>query len=325
MSFSPILLFTYNRPEHTQAILDSLATNKEASESILYIFCDGLKENASEENRIKNEQVKKIIKKETRFKEIRLQIQEKNKGLACSIIDGLNFVFSSHETAIVLEDDLIVSPYFLNYMNTALSAYQNDKQVGEIGGCNFFACGPKYPKYFFTNMPDTWGWATWKDRWEKFNEDAVFLYKALEKNNKMFAFNTYGAYDMEGMLKEQIFGKVDSWAIRWQAVMVLNDWLCLYPNPSYTNHIESINATHAKANIIPPLEQNEPTFEKIEIKEIELTTKAMKLGYSGKGDYFGRYTRKYLKKRLKKIIKTVLLFFVPFGIVQIFKNNKHKK
>lgn len=325
MSLAPILLFTYNRPEHTQAVLDSLSKNKEAIDSVLYIFCDGLKENSSEENKSKNKLVQQIISSENRFKEVKITIQTKNKGLARSIIDGLNTVFLEHEKLIVLEDDLILSPFFLAYMNDSLKRYKDFNNVGEIGSCNFFACGKEFPTYFFTNMPDTWGWGTWKDRWNKFNEDAVFLYKELERNNKMHAFNTYGAYDMEGMLKDQIFGKVDSWAIRWQAVMVLNNWLCLYPNPSYSNHIESINATHAKINMVPPLQNNEPTFETIEVKETDKVTKAMQLGYSGKGDYFGKLSKKYLKKKTKKILKSVLLFPLPFGIVAFFKKNKPKK
>lgn len=321
---APIVLFAYNRPMHTKNVLDSLSKNEEAKESELFIFCDGAKENATDEVISKIEEVRNIVKKENRFKNVTIKIQLKNKGLANSIIDGVTDVINKYGTAIILEDDLIVSPYFLNYMNQSLALYQDDKNVGEIGACNFFANGKDYPNHFFTTMPDTWGWATWKDRWEKFNPDAIFLYKELEKNNLMHTFNTYGSYDMKGMLLDQIVGKVDSWAIRWQAVMILNKWLCLYSNPAYSNHLESIDATHAPVNILPPMQLEKTFITKVKIEESEddKTTQAMMLAYSGKGDYFGKLKPKLLKRKRKNIIKRILLFPIPFGIVMLFKKNK---
>lgn len=324
-SLAPIVLFTYNRPQHTQNVLDSLAKNEEAKDSILYVFCDGAKPDVGTEGLLKIEEVRKIANSENRFKEVHVTIQPQNKGLSNSIIDGITSIINQHGTAIVLEDDLVLSPYFLAYMNDSLVRYKEDDRVAEIGACNFFACGDKYPKSFFATMPDTWGWATWKDRWEKFNPDAVFLYKELQKNDLMHKFNTYGAYDMQGMLKDQIFGKVNSWAIRWQAVMVLNDWLCLYSNPAFSNHIESVDATHAQINIVPPLHTTKPIFETVKVEEIPSVIEAMKKGYSGQGDYFGNYKPKFIKKRIKKIGKKILLFLVPFGIVMLFKKDRKKE
>ncbi len=324
MKLAPIVLFTYNRPKHTQNVLNSLANCNEAKDSVLYVFCDGAKANCDVNGLNKIEEVRKIVSAENRFKQVLLTIQEQNKGLANSIIDGVTKVVNEHGKVIVLEDDLVFSPYFLNYMNDSLNRYEADKRVGEIGACNFFANGSKFPKAFFANMPDTWGWATWKDRWEHFNSDAVFLYKELEKKQLMYTFNTHGSYDMEGMLQDQIFGKVDSWAIRWQAIMVLNNWLCLYSNPAFSNHIDSVDATHAKINVIPPLQLEQPNFETVDVVEIPEVIAALKKGYAGKSDYFGNFKSKYIKKKIGKIIKKVLLFLIPFGIVTLFKKDRSK-
>jgi hypothetical protein len=321
---APIVLFTYNRPIHTQNVLNSLAFCEEAKNSILYVFCDGAKENADEIGLNKIQEVRNIVNTENRFKQVIVTIQDKNKGLANSVIDGINKVINEHGKVIVLEDDLVFSPYFLNYMNDSLNRYENDKRVGEIGACNFFANGSKFPKTFFANMPDTWGWATWKDRWQHFNSDAVFLYKELEKKDLMYKFNAHGSYNMEEMLQEQIFGKVDSWAIRWQAIMVLNNWLCLYSNPAFSNHIDSVDATHTQINIIPPLQVEKPHFETINVVELPEVITAMKKGYARKSDYYGNLKSKYIKKKTGKIIKKVLLFFIPFGIVMLFKKDKNK-
>jgi hypothetical protein len=322
-SFAPIVLFVYNRPNHTENILNSLAQNEEAKHCNLYIFCDGVKPNSTVDNLEKINKVRQIVNAETRFKEIKVTIQTHNIGLSNSIIDGVTKVINIHGTVIVLEDDLIVSPYFLSYMNDSLERYGNIKNVAEIGGCNFFANGKKFPDFFFANMPDTWGWATWQDRWSQFNSDSVFLYNELVKNNLTYKFNTYGSYDMMGMLKDQIFGKVNSWAIRWQAIMVLNDWLCLYSNPAFSNHIESIDATHANKNIVPPLQINKPKFKTVPAIELPIIINAIKKGYANNSDYYGKLNKNFYLKVINKIIKKILLFPVPHGLVMLFKKNKN--
>ncbi|RVT75875.1 glycosyltransferase [Flavobacterium sufflavum] len=317
---APIVLFTYNRPLHTQQILNSLAENLEAKDSILYIFCDGTKENVDADGLFKINKVRDICKNENRFKKVIITYQNKNKGLANSIIDGVTQVVNSYGKVIVLEDDLILSKFFLSYMNDALDRYETNLSVGQIGSCNFFACGKKYPNYFFVPLPDCLGWATWKDRWRFFNSNVDELKEKLENNeSKKNIFNAYGSYNFTEMLEQQKEGKVDSWAIRWQAVCVLNGWLTLYPNPSMTNHIESEEATHANLNIIPPISIKKPNFNTIDVNEIDLVIKAFKLGYSGKGNYFGKEKRKYKKERIKKIVK---LFIPPIVFVlwrKIFK------
>lgn len=316
---APIVLFTYNRPLHTKQVLNSLAKNAEAKDSILYVFCDGAKENSNEGDLVKIEEVRILINSENRFKEVVIKFQEKNKGLANSIIDGVTEVVNSYGKVIVLEDDLILSPFFLSYMNDSLERYMNDTSVGQIGACNFFGCGKKYPDYFFVPLPDCWGWATWKNRWECFNPNVNELAIQLEKNAyKRHIFNAYGAYDFMGMLNLQKQGKVDSWAIRWQAVCVLNGWLTLYPNPSMTNHVESNEATHANVNIRPPITNSSPFFHTIEVKQIDAVIKAFMLGYSAKGDYFGNDKSDTINKKILKIIK----LFIPPIIFIIWKKNK---
>lgn len=321
-SLSPIALFTYNRPWHTQMVLDSLAENVEAKDSILYVFCDGAKENATQEIINKIAAVRNIVKDEKRFKKVIITLQEKNKGLANSIIGGVTEVINIHGKVIVLEDDLTLSSFFLSYMNDSLERYKNNSAVGQIGACNFFACGKNYPDYFFVPIPDCLGWATWKDRWECFNSNVDELIIELKNNNdKKHIFNACGSYDFMGMLDLQMQGKVDSWAIRWQAVCVLNGWLTLYPNPAMTNHIESNDATHANLNIKPPISIELSNFKTIEVKVTNKVIKAFKLGYSGKGDYYGQEKREYKIKKIKIIIKQ----FIPTIVLKVLKKLKKKK
>ena len=302
-SFAPIVLFTYNRPQHTKALLDSLASNCEAANSTLYVFSDGPKELSTEAELERIAQVRRLIEIESRFGEVKLIKQTVNKGLAKSIIEGVTDVVDHHGKVIVLEDDLVVSPYFLYYMNDSLERYENNMKVAQIGACNFFACGSKFPDTFFIPIPDCLGWATWASRWKYFNSDSKELLDEITRRSLEYEFNVYGSYDMLSMLKDQIDGKGTSWAVRWTAVCVLRGWLTLYPNPSFSNHVESSEATNANLNIKPPLCLSKPRLSTVETEEIPRVITAMKRGYAGNSNYYGNLTMDYYLKitRWKKL------------------------
>lgn len=294
MNYAPIALFVYNRPEHTKNILDSLAKNKLSKESSLYIYCDGIKEKASKADVEKIKKVHEIVSKENRFENVIINKKDKNIGLSKSIVAGVTEIINKHKQIIVLEDDLIVSRHFLHFMNIALQAYKENKKVGTIAGCNFFANGKKFPNSFFLPITSSWGWATWDDRWKEYTNDNETLFKKIKESDKLFEiFTAYGSYPYECLMHKQINGKVDSWAISWHAVHTLNSWITCYPNHSMVNHIESENATHAKINIKPPLSKKEITPLSNNTNIDEKALEAMILGFSKKGNYFGVPKSKY--------------------------------
>jgi hypothetical protein len=286
-AFAPIILFAFRRPVHTQKALDSLAANAEARDSTLYIYCDGAKPAARAEQLADIAEVRRIAHAERRFGETIVVERERNLGLANSIVGGVTEVIERHGAAIVVEDDLVVSRYFLKYMNDGLSRYCDNPRVGQIGACNFFACGPRYPRSFFVPLADCLGWATWVDRWRHFEPDVAVLLSKLETAGLRRTFDMDGAYPMEEMLRNQMERHVDSWAIRWQAVCVLQGWWTLYPNRSMTNHIESQVNTHASINILPPLETEDVKYETIPVEENARIMRALKRGYAGIGNADG--------------------------------------
>ncbi len=189
-TFAPIALFAYNRPKHTLQVLDMLAKNPEAIESNLYVFCDGPKNNENSLNIEKINQVKKIIQNENRFKNIIIEFQEKNKGLANSIISGVTKVVNKHNQIIVLEDNLVPSIGFLKYMNESLNLYENDLNVGCIHAWNYHFENIKYQEStFFLKGADCWGWSTWKRSWDLFCEDSNYLLDEIIKNKLEFEFD----------------------------------------------------------------------------------------------------------------------------------------
>lgn len=262
MNLSPVVLFCYNRPENTRSTLDALAENELAGHSILIIYCDGPKKSATEIDLIRINEVRELVDRERRFADIKVIKRSENIGLAQSIITGVSAVVNEYGSVIVLEDDILCSKYFLRFMNDALSKYKDHPKVFSIGACNFFALGKKIPSSFALPVADCWGWATWKNRWDLFEVDSKILLSRIEEEDLEWEFSLLGFYDFYGMLKRQSEGKINSWAIRWQAVIFLHNMLTIYPNPSVTQHVESANATHANINVLPPL-----AIEKIKLSD----------------------------------------------------------
>lgn len=220
---SPILLFVYNRLEHTKQLISSLLDNSLAKESELFIYADGAR-NTEDEKGVK--EVRSYIQTIRGFKKVTIIEQNENKGLARSIIDGVTEQVNHFGKVIVLEDDLVVAPYFLTFMNQALELYQDEPRVGHIQACDF-TNSTELPHTFLIRWTGSWGWATWKDSWALFNPNGQELLHELKKRrlNKIFDFN--GAYPFTKMLHKQVNGGNDSWAIRWNATLFLNNILSL--------------------------------------------------------------------------------------------------
>ena len=164
---APIVLFVYNRLDHTQGVIETLSKNLLAKESELYVFSDAAK---SENGLGKVNEVREYIRDDAwhgNFKEVTIIEAEKNKGLANSVIGGVTKIIHEYGKVIVVEDDLILSPYFLNYMNDALDYYQDDEKIWSISGYSFpMKSLKKYPHdIFYSYRGCSWGWATWNDRW----------------------------------------------------------------------------------------------------------------------------------------------------------------
>ncbi|WP_317043540.1 DapH/DapD/GlmU-related protein [Flavobacterium pectinovorum] len=233
---SPIVLFTYNRPDHTKQVLDALALNEEAKNSILYVFCDGAKNEETSDNLSKINEVRNLINNEDRFKEVIIKVQDKNKGLANSIIDGVTDIVNIHDKVIVLEDDIVTSNGFLKYMNEALTFYHNNEKVMHISGF-MYPHEEKLPETFFFNVPLCWGWATWKRAWNYFDNDSLKLWQDLKYENKFKELDKFGGDYLSSQLAHNISGKLKTWFIKWHASVLLNNGYTLYPNKSLVDNI----------------------------------------------------------------------------------------
>lgn len=230
---APIALFAYQRPDHLQRVLDSLAANSEAATSELFVFSDAPRDSAAAAG---VEAVRRILRGVRGFASLTPVLRDTNLGLARSIIDGVGRLCDSHERVIVLEDDLEVAPHFLAYMNGALERYADEEQVASIHGY-VYPVPEVLPETFFLRGADCWGWATWRRAWRMFEPDGARLLEALQARRLADAFDLDGAYGFTAMLRDQIAGRNDSWAIRWHASAFLADKLTLYPGRSLVQNI----------------------------------------------------------------------------------------
>ncbi len=230
---TPITLFTYARPYHTQRTVEALLRNPGVIEHDLIVYSDA----ARTPDKVQAvATVRDYLQTITGFRSVTIHHRPHNFGLAKSIIEGVTEVLSRYERIIVLEDDLVTSPYFLPYMNEALDRFADDVRVASIHGY-LYPVQQALPEAFFLRGTDCWGWATWRRGWTLFNPDGQALLDELKRRNLIKAFDYNGAYSYSQMLKFQIKGTNDSWAIRWYASAFLAGKLTLYPGRSLVNNI----------------------------------------------------------------------------------------
>lgn len=248
VTLAPILLFCYKRLEVLKNTINALLKNPESIHSDLYIFSDGYK---NDQDRSAVEMVRAYIYQITGFRNVFVIADEKNKGLAKSIISGVSKVFETHERVIVMEDDLITSSNFLAFMNHYLSVYEHELKVFSISGYSFDLGKPKrYPyEIYFINRGWSWGWATWKDRWDTVDWNVSDYQNFLGDKKAQSDFGKGGS-DLNAMLKKQMTNQLDSWAIRWFYQQYKNNGLTAYPVVSKINNNGFDNdATHTTGSV----------------------------------------------------------------------------
>lgn len=235
---APVVLFVYNRADHTKATLEALARNTLAPQSDLIIFSDAPKNEAAA---AAVDAVRALLDDVTGFASVRVVRRKRNMGLARSIISGVTEVVKQYGTVIVLEDDLVTSRFFLQYMNDALGHYADDPKAFSIGGYQFpdrtmtIPAAYRYDTYTSYRCC-SWGWATWKDRWEKIDWDMSYFDTFMADREAQARFDR-GGPDMTQMLIHQRQGRIDSWAIRFCHAHFFYDTRCIYPVKSLVNNI----------------------------------------------------------------------------------------
>jgi hypothetical protein len=231
---APIAFFAYRRPDHTRRTLEALAANILASESDLFIFSDGPR-NAQAEEGVRA--VREYIHTVKGFKSVTIREREQNQGLATSLISGITELCDRFGRVIVVEDDILTSPYFLQFMNDGLEKYKNDKEIFAISACWPVKAVLKDSTAFFLNVFGAWGWATWKRAWDFYDYNAAD-WKELIKNKRLaWDFDLEGKHDSTAILLSQVKNNIDAWGVQWNWIIYREKKLCLFPPYSLTRNI----------------------------------------------------------------------------------------
>lgn len=245
MNLAPIVLFVYNRPTHTKLLLESLRNNKLAKYSTLFIYCDGPKFNSTYSELERISQVRQIIRKIKFCKEVVINESSSNNGLANSVINGINDILKKYNKVIVLEDDLVLTDTFLEYMNNSLTKYENNFEVFQISAHTFVTSEKN--SAMFLPFTTSWGWGTWKRAWDKLDIDSIGWENLLKDRDLRYRFNLSGVYKYDKMLLNQMNGLINSWAIRWYWTVFNNNGLVLFPPYSLVENVGfDGSGTHGK-------------------------------------------------------------------------------
>ena len=231
---APVAFFVYKRFDHTKRTFEALAANPFASESDLFIFSDG----PQNEHVIDDVQrVREYVRQVKGFKTITLIEHKQNQGLAKSLIDGISRLCNQFGRVIVIEDDVLVSPNFIEFMNDALEKYAYEDQVFSICGFWPLPFNPKYNEAFFLNYFAAWGWGTWKRAWDYYDYKASGWENLLKDKRMAWDFDLQGRYHFSNMLLTQAKGELKTWDIQWLWTIYHRKKLCLFPPYSITSNI----------------------------------------------------------------------------------------
>ena len=308
MKLAPIILFVYRRIP--TGIVDSLLSNKLSISSDIFIFSDGYK---CDDDKDEVLEVREYLKNIVGFKSVIIKESLINKGLSCSIIDGVTDIIEKYEKVIVLEDDLIVSSDFIEFMNKALTFYENENHIWSISG--YSAQLPILKSYeydlYLSVRGSSWGWATWINQWKSVDWSVKDFIKIKSNKNMKNEFEL-GGNDLFRMLNLQMSGKIDSWAIRWCFSQFIQNKYTVYPSKSkvINNGFSDLRSVHnngqkwlkfqttlsdGSVRFVKNIELNKNIIE--EFYKLYSLNIYSKLGYFVK--QYGGYTT------LKKIIKII--------------------
>lgn len=310
MEYSPVILFVYNRPDNTLKTLEALANNEGANKTDLFVFADAAK---SPEDKDSVESVREIIRKISGFKSVSLRLRRKNYGLAKNIIEGVTEVSKKYPQFIVLEDDMLTSPYFLNFMNLALHYYKNNKNIWHISGGNHPIKTNGLADIFLFQVPLwSWGWATWSNRWKffeknteeliaEFNDDDINRFNLNLRNTDIFWSQVIGNKK----------GTINTWAVYWYATVFKKNGISICPSKTYVKNIGR-DGTGVHREVSSMENNNNLSIKKrvsFKVNEIsnQLAIKRLRAFY--KKTYKRSFFRKVISRLLPRYLKCCLKSF----------------
>ncbi len=235
MEYSPVILFVYNRPRHTRRTIKALVKNHGSDKTDLIVFSDAAK---SEKDNNAVESVRKLLKKISGFKSVSVVLRPCNYACRRNMVEGITLVSKKYSQFIVMEDDTLPGPYFLDFMNKALKIYKDNKKVWHIAGWNYPIKTSDMADTFLCQLMNCWGWATWSDRWSNFQMDPDKLISEFSNDDiDKFDLNIPSGGFWGQVLAHKAGTLPEAWDIYWYATIFRRNGLCLSPSKSLVKSI----------------------------------------------------------------------------------------
>jgi len=234
---APVLLITFKRSDNTEKLINILIENKINK---IFIYNNGPR---NEVDNLECSKTKRIIQSYSKqYNNIEVLYKEKNTGLKYNIPEAINWVFQTNDRAIILEDDCFPNENFFSFCNELLEKYENDQRIGQISGSNFLNHKNFNYKikqsYYFSNIVNCWGWATWKNRWEEFHDVEMKSWPKI-KENKIIEkfFNNKKNSDYFIKMMENNYPNNIMWDRAWFLTSIIHKRLTIIPEKNLISNI----------------------------------------------------------------------------------------
>ncbi|MBL4541463.1 MAG: glycosyltransferase [Rhodobacteraceae bacterium] len=232
----PVVMFAYRRPDHLRRTLAALAANDGASETHVILHSDGPR-GAADAAAVKA--VRKVAQEAVgsgAFGDFAIVAQDRNKGLAANIVDGVTAAMAAHGRAIVVEDDIVTARGFLDFMRAGLDRFEGDPRVWHISGWFYDIDPAGLPDYALWQVMNCWGWASWADRWQHYREDPQRIVRDWDRATRR-RYNLDGAHDFFCQIEDNASGRKYTWDCFWYAAIFEAGGLCLTPTRAFARNI----------------------------------------------------------------------------------------
>ena len=293
---APVVLFVYNRPEHTLKTIAALKANGLALQTDLFIYADGAR---SSHHQPSVDTVRECIANIEGFKSVTVTASQSNRGLTASIVGGVTAIVQQYGQVIVVEDDIVVSPAFLDYMNDALTYYKNNDKVWHVAGWGYPTQFDTEKDVFFYRLMQCWGWATWSDKWVHFEMDAQALHERFD-NSRRKRFNIDGYDRIWNQVKHNRSNNINTWDVFWYATIFERNGLCVCPTKSFVRNIGHGDGVHCKdTRFVDNDELNTKqhiTFEDDLVENMDILQQIKAYLWSQKKGWFTKF-KTYLRTR----------------------------
>lgn len=226
-----VLLLVYNRPNQTKTVLERL---RECGIQRVYISADGPKNR--EDERL-TDRVQKVLNGFDSIIEAS-RFSESNLGCKQAVIQGIDWFFDQAEKGIILEDDCLPSAHFFPFISDMLIRYREAENIMMIGGNNPLGEWQTEGGHLFSRIGTIWGWATWKNRWEKFDVELPLLKEFVAENGFEKQFGpTHLAEQRMALTLKSVSGEIDTWDYQWNAHILMETGLAVIPEKNLVENI----------------------------------------------------------------------------------------